>query len=130
MLLHKMELSGGEFQDEESGRKSGSLTFTMEFIATAEGEIPAMYREFNEGRPTLAFWEGIEYGSVQVDAPGSPASSPIAVSLKQAGSPATRITHAMQVGTRHIVSIPVTVLGPDNQPWGGMVQIEVEARPC
>lgn len=130
MLLRKMELSGGEFQDEESGRRSGELTFTMEFVATGEHEIPTMMREFNDGRPTLAFWEGIEYGHVRDDAPGSPSASPIAVSLKQAGSPASRITHAMQPGARHMIAIPVTVIGPGGEGLGGMVQIEVDARPC
>lgn len=126
MLLKSMELSGEELGD-PNGLRSGELTFVMKFVATDEHEIPAMMREFNEGQPTLAFWEGIEYGHVPA---GSVEQSPIAVSLKQAGSPAARTTLAMKPGTRHLIGIPVTVIGPDGSPLGGMVQIEVDTRLC
>lgn len=114
-----MLLTGLEFR---TATDPNRLSLLQTYVGTEE-EISRMRRSFNGGDPTAEFWSALRPGS-------SSEPSPTVVTLRQQGGIAPASSLMLPTGTIGAMRVPILARGPQGNPIGGDVTLEVRVRLC
>lgn len=113
--------------DGQPGRTEASFQLTMDWVASPE-EVAMLTSMFNQGKPTAAFWEALEWGSVPDSPPAS--SQLVAISVRQAGDTGPKRTVTIPLGAATRMDISVAGRSLDGQALGTTIPLDVEVRSC